>query len=103
MASSATTRSNAVDPSVLLRILAQVRAGDFTARMPLEWTGVAGKVADGLNEVILVGPDVHLSPLRHALARIAFANAPRCGSLRASMVPKKSAIFRATRLSIAMK
>ena len=28
-------------------------AGDFTARMPLEWTGVAGKVADGLNEVII--------------------------------------------------
>ena len=34
-------------------VLAQVKAGDFTARMPLDWTGVAGKVADGLNDVII--------------------------------------------------
>ena len=27
--------------------------GDFSARMPLEWTGVAGKVADGLDDVIV--------------------------------------------------
>ena len=38
---------------VLLSVLAQVKGGDFAARMPLEWTGVAGKVADGLNEVII--------------------------------------------------
>ena len=38
---------------VLLGVLAQVKEGDFTARMPLEWTGVAGKVADGLNDVII--------------------------------------------------
>ena len=42
-----------VDPKVLLSVLAQVKGGDFTARMPLEWTGVAGKVADGLNDVII--------------------------------------------------
>ena len=42
-----------IDVAVLLGVLAQVKGGDFTARMPLEWTGVAGKVADGLNEVIL--------------------------------------------------
>ena len=42
-----------VDAKVLLSVLAQVKAGDFTARMPLEWTGVAGKVADGLNDVII--------------------------------------------------
>jgi signal transduction histidine kinase/HAMP domain-containing protein/ActR/RegA family two-component response regulator len=53
MASSPATRSNAVDSTVLLGVLAQVRAGDFTARMPLNWTGMAGKVADGLNEVII--------------------------------------------------
>ena len=34
-------------------MLAAVKGGDFTARMPLEWTGVAGKVADGLNDVIV--------------------------------------------------
>ena len=42
-----------VDAKVLLAVLAQVRGGDFTARMPLDWTGLPGKVADGLNEVII--------------------------------------------------
>jgi hypothetical protein len=42
-----------VDVKVLLGVLADVRGGDFTARMPLEWTGVAGKVADGLNDIII--------------------------------------------------
>ncbi len=41
------------DATVLLGVLAQVRSGDFSARMPLDWTGVAGKVADGLNEVVI--------------------------------------------------
>jgi signal transduction histidine kinase/HAMP domain-containing protein/ActR/RegA family two-component response regulator len=44
--------AEAVDAKVLLGVLAQVREGDFTARMPLDWTGTAGKVADGLNDVI---------------------------------------------------
>jgi HAMP domain-containing protein len=39
--------------TVLLDVLAKVRSGDFSARMPLGWTGVAGKVADALNEVII--------------------------------------------------
>jgi len=47
------TTAEPVDPKVLLNVLEQVKAGDFTARMPLEWTGVAGKVADGLNDVII--------------------------------------------------
>jgi HAMP domain-containing protein len=42
-----------VDAKALLSVLAQVKGGDFTARMPLEWTGVAGKVADSLNDVII--------------------------------------------------
>jgi signal transduction histidine kinase/HAMP domain-containing protein len=29
-----------------------VKAGDFTARMPLHWLGVEGKIADRLNEII---------------------------------------------------
>jgi len=45
--------TDCVDGKVLLSVLAQVKGGDFTARMPLEWTGVAGKVADCLNEVII--------------------------------------------------
>ncbi len=53
MSDSAEPAADAVDPRVLLSVLAQVKFGDFTARMPLEWTGVAGKVADGLNDVII--------------------------------------------------
>jgi len=46
------TVADAIDPNVLLNVLAQVKGGDFSARMPLEWTGVSGRVADGLNDVI---------------------------------------------------
>src|SRR5258708_34845266 len=42
-----------VDAKILLGVLAQVHQGDFTARMPLDWTGVAGKIADRLNDVII--------------------------------------------------
>jgi signal transduction histidine kinase/DNA-binding response OmpR family regulator/HAMP domain-containing protein len=44
---------NCVDAKVLLSVLAKVKGGDFTVRMPLEWTGLAGKVADGFNDVII--------------------------------------------------
>jgi signal transduction histidine kinase/HAMP domain-containing protein/ActR/RegA family two-component response regulator len=53
MSDSAAPVADTVDATVLLSVLAKVNAGDFTARMPLEWTGVAGKVADGLNDVII--------------------------------------------------
>jgi signal transduction histidine kinase/HAMP domain-containing protein/ActR/RegA family two-component response regulator len=52
LAPSAYGPADTLDQTVLLRVLAQVRNGDFSARMPAEWTGVAGKVADGLNDVI---------------------------------------------------
>ena len=41
-----------LDAVVLLRVLSEVKGGDFTARMPIHWTGVAGKVADELNDII---------------------------------------------------
>src|ERR1044072_5544641 len=53
MQNSTTVAADSIDAGVLLSVLAQVKGGDFTARMPLVWTGVAGKVADGLNEVII--------------------------------------------------
>ena len=40
------------EQEVLLGVLSQVKAGDFTARMPVHWTGGSGKVADALNEII---------------------------------------------------
>src|SRR5204863_224158 len=41
-----------LDVSTLLNVLKAVHRGDFSVRMPEEWTGLAGKVADTLNEVI---------------------------------------------------
>jgi signal transduction histidine kinase/HAMP domain-containing protein/ActR/RegA family two-component response regulator len=45
--------TDAVDAGTLLSVLAQVKEGDFTARMPLDWLGTPGKIADGLNDVIV--------------------------------------------------
>ena len=44
---------DAIDTKVVLGFLAQVHSGDFSARMPLDWTGLAGKVADGLNDLVI--------------------------------------------------
>jgi len=52
------TDADAIDVMILLSFIAQVKAGDFSARMPLEWTGVAGKVADGLNEVVVANEQI---------------------------------------------
>jgi signal transduction histidine kinase/HAMP domain-containing protein/ActR/RegA family two-component response regulator len=67
MRSSATVDIE-LDSGVLLAVLAQVRSGDFTARMPLQWTGVAGKIADGLNDVIIAN-----QALETELARVRVA------------------------------
>ena len=50
---TATKLADMVDAKVVLEVLAHLREGDFTARMPLDWTGVAGKVADDLNALIV--------------------------------------------------
>ncbi|MBA2269269.1 MAG: HAMP domain-containing protein, partial [Chthoniobacterales bacterium] len=41
-----------VDGAALLSALAAFKRGDFAARLPDSWTGVAGKVADAFNDVI---------------------------------------------------
>ena len=46
-------RSSDIDTTVLLEVLARVSEGDFTARMPLDRDGAAGKAADSLNAVIV--------------------------------------------------
>ena len=52
MPSQPAVEVDTLDPEVLLRVLSEVKAGDFTVRMPVHWTGMAGKVADRLNEII---------------------------------------------------
>src|SRR5436853_2547182 len=41
-----------IDATVLLTALTALKKGDFSVRLPLEWTGLAGKIADTFNEVI---------------------------------------------------
>jgi hypothetical protein len=57
MTDVAVAMSDTVDAAALLGVLAKIKEGDFSARMPLDWTGVAGKVADGLNDVIIASVD----------------------------------------------
>ncbi|MEY2456022.1 MAG: hypothetical protein QOK06_1116, partial [Acidimicrobiaceae bacterium] len=66
---SAVVLTDAVDATVLLGVLARVKEGDFSVRMPLEWTGVAGKVADGLNDVIIAnqGLEAELARVSHVV------------------------------------
>ncbi len=52
MSDSEAALADTLEAKVLLTVLASVKEGDFSARMPLDWTGVAGKVADGFNAVI---------------------------------------------------
>src|SRR5881392_1098436 len=40
------------DTKQLLTALMAFKRGDFSARLPDDWTGVAGKIADTFNEVI---------------------------------------------------
>jgi signal transduction histidine kinase/HAMP domain-containing protein/ActR/RegA family two-component response regulator len=40
-----------LDQALLFTTLSEIRNGDFSARLPVEWTGMAGKIADALNEV----------------------------------------------------
>src|SRR6267143_5820953 len=41
-----------LDSRLLLRVLTDFRKGDFTARLPVDSTGVAGKIYDTINEII---------------------------------------------------
>src|SRR5437867_8064137 len=41
-----------LDTKQLLAALMAFRRGDFSARLPEDWTGVAGKIADTFNDVI---------------------------------------------------
>ncbi|HEY8606018.1 MAG TPA: HAMP domain-containing protein [Noviherbaspirillum sp.] len=47
-----TEASDDLDIKVLLATLKALKRGDFSVRMPADWTGIAGKVADTLNDII---------------------------------------------------
>jgi len=46
------TDESTVDLGLVLAGLQTVRDGDFTVRLPRNWTGLAGKVADTFNEIV---------------------------------------------------
>src|SRR5258708_4964431 len=41
-----------VDTKLLLGALVAVKKGDFSVRLPAEWTGLAGRISDTFNDVI---------------------------------------------------
>ncbi|MCW2968256.1 MAG: hybrid sensor histidine kinase/response regulator [Solirubrobacteraceae bacterium] len=63
--------SDKLDETVLLSVLSDVKEGRFDARMPLDWTGVPGKIADGLNDVIAANQalEVELARVSHVVGK----------------------------------
>ena len=47
-----TEMAEELDAKLLLSTLMALKKGDFSVRMPSDWTGVSGKIADTLNEII---------------------------------------------------
>ena len=47
-----TDMAEQLDVKLLLSTLMALKKGDFSARMPSDWTGVSGKIADTLNDII---------------------------------------------------
>src|SRR5881296_2616107 len=41
-----------LDTKLLLSTLVAVKNGDFSVRLPVEWTGINGKIADAFNDII---------------------------------------------------
>ncbi|HYP00640.1 MAG TPA: HAMP domain-containing protein, partial [Pyrinomonadaceae bacterium] len=44
--------ADTLDTKLLLKTLMAFKKGDFSQRLPTEWTGEAGKIADTLNDII---------------------------------------------------
>src|SRR5262249_41243300 len=42
--------ANALDAKLLLKTLTALKKGDFSVRLPSDWAGVNGKIADTLND-----------------------------------------------------
>src|SRR5688500_2237381 len=49
---TALATTETLDPKRLLKVLTDYRRGDFSARMPNDRTGLAGKICDTLNDAI---------------------------------------------------
>ena len=47
-----TLTTDSLNTKLLLKALVAFKQGDFSVRLPGEWTGEAGKIADTLNDII---------------------------------------------------
>ncbi len=47
-----------LDQRELLRVLQRVRDGDFSARLPGDWTGLDGKIADTFNDIVAANAEM---------------------------------------------
>src|SRR6267378_6589720 len=47
-----TVTSESLNTKLLLKTLVAFKKGDFSARLPGDWTGEAGKIAETLNDII---------------------------------------------------
>src|SRR5260221_64835 len=63
--STATSDAQELELAVLVRVMTEFKRGDFSVRMPDDWSGIAGKIADTINEVIEAN-----QRLGHELARV---------------------------------
>src|SRR5438309_2311309 len=57
-----------VDTRLLLRVLTDFRKGDFSARLPVESIGIAGKIYDTINEIIDLNS--HLTNEMHRISTV---------------------------------
>ena len=49
---ASTVAENRMNSRKLLQVLTAVKRGDFSVRLPDDWTGIDGKIADTMNEII---------------------------------------------------
>ena len=60
-----------LDNQLLLRILSEVRHGNFSVRMPIDRVGLEGKICDTLNEIISLNETLvdELTQARHTIGK----------------------------------
>src|SRR5262245_53288875 len=47
------------DTRLVLRAMSALRKGDFSVRLPDDWSGLAGKLADAFNETVELNQRMH--------------------------------------------
>src|SRR4051812_28249473 len=67
----ANAQPDQLDCNRLLGALMAIKRGDFTARLPDDWTGMAGKIADTFNDVVRTNERMtrELKRIRHVVGK----------------------------------